>query len=167
MIEFHSFGRTESIFSPDSKYIRTTGWDEPAKEVSPSFDYETLLSNLNLLRYVNIGTGEEVQAARAALADEAALLLPQAAVLDDELLQIDLVTNAAELWAFPFEATFARNTRWLEHADRGVVLTRRIRSEFSAETVPWPTKPVVLFVHAPAAADLSASLIEAHVQALC
>ena len=166
MIEFHRFGRSESILSPDSKYIRTTGWDEPATQVSPSLSYEQLVENLNLLRYEDIGTDDEVQAARAALADEAALLLPQPRVGDHELLQIDLVTNAGELWAFPFEATFARNTGWLESTERGVVLTRRIRSEFSADTVPWPTKPRVLFAHAPAAPDLSQSLIDDHIRAL-
>jgi CHAT domain len=166
MIEFHRFGRPEAIFSPDSKYIRTTGWDDPAREVSPSFNYETLLENLNLLRYEDVGNDEEVRAAREALADEAARLLPPTTVGDKELLQIDIVTNAGELWAFPFEAAFARNTDWLQHTNRGVVLTRRIRSEFSVETVPWPARPVVLFAHAPAAADLSQSLIDQHVEVL-
>ena len=104
MIEFHRFGRPEAIFSPDSKYIRTTGWDDPAREVSPSFNYETLLENLNMLRYEDVGNDEEVRAAREALADEAARLLPPTTVGDKELLQIDIVTNAGELWAFPFEA---------------------------------------------------------------
>jgi hypothetical protein len=166
MIEFHRFGRSQATLSPDSKYIRTTGWGEPAKEVSPGFDYERLLENLNLLRYENVGTSDEVGAARTALADEAALLMPQIHVRDGELRQIDLVTNAGELWAFPFEAMFARNTAWLQGTDHGVVLTRRIRSDYSGETIPWPAKPLVLFAHAPATRDLTASLIDDHLRAL-
>jgi hypothetical protein len=166
MIEFNRYGRSVQVLSPDSKYVRTTGWDEPAREVSPSFDHETLLGNLNVLRYENIGSEQDVQAAREALADEAALLLPHMHTAENELLQLDLVTSAAELWAFPFEALFVRNPGWLQRPDRGVVLTRRIRSEFSGETLPWPATPVVLFAHAPAAADLSASLIDAHTRAL-
>jgi hypothetical protein len=80
--------------------------------------------------------------------------------------QIDLVTNAAELWAFPFEACYSANASWLASADRGVVLTRRIRGGFSDDTLPWPDQPRVLFAHAPADRDLQKSLIDEHEKAL-
>jgi hypothetical protein len=65
MIEFHRFGGPQAMnISPDCKYIRTTAWGEPAREVSPGFDYQKLIENLNVLRYENIGTPGDVRGAR-------------------------------------------------------------------------------------------------------
>jgi hypothetical protein len=166
MIEFHRFGDSTGFLSPAAKYIRTTGWDDLAREVSPGIDYDTLLENLNLLRYEDVGSADEQTAARDALGVEAERLLPAIAARKDVLLQLDLVTNAAELWAFPFEAIFARNRAWLEHPDRGIVVTRRVRGEFSAEAAAWPAEPLVLFAHAPVATDLARSLVDDHLNAL-
>ena len=166
MIEFHRYGRPQAILSRDNRYIRTTGWDDPATEVSPGLDHEELLSHLNSLRYAGLGSKPEIEEARDALAVESARLLPTRTAGGQDLLQIDLVTNAAELWAFPFEACFARNLHWLEHDDRGVVLTRRIRSDFSEQSLPWPATPVVLFAHAAVTKDLDRGLVDNHIQAL-
>lgn len=164
MIEFHRYGEEEESYSRSRKYIRTAGWGEPATDVSPTFTYDQFLDHLSLLRYES-ATPAEVEQARQALADEAARLLPTTPATADELLQIDLVSNAAELWAFPFESAFIRNN-WLQSPTAGVVLTRRIRNSFSDSTVPWPAAPVVLFAHAPVADDLSKELIDRHRQAL-
>lgn len=50
----------------------------------------------------------------------------------------------------------------LANADRGVVITRRIRGDFSADAVAWPERPKVFFLHAPATRDLESALIEEH-----
>jgi hypothetical protein len=164
MIEFHRFGEEEDSYSRSRKYIRTTGWGEPATEVSPGFSYDEFLDHLSVLRYEG-ASADAAEGARQALAQEAARLLPPASATDSELLQIDLVSNAAELWAFPFESAFVERD-WLRSATTGVVLTRRIRNSFSETTVPWPAEPVVLFAHAPETRDLSRELISEHRQAL-
>jgi hypothetical protein len=166
MVEFHRFGRPQNILSSENRYIRTTGWDAVAREVSPSLDHEDLLRSLNALRYGSHTSDAQRQAARERLATEAARLLEPVVPGGDELLQLDLVSNAAELWAFPFESCFAHHQDWLSDANRGVVVTRRIRGDFSANVTPWPVVPRVLFAHAPIAADLEQSLVNAHVSAL-
>jgi hypothetical protein len=166
MVEFHRFGRERSIFlSPDHAYIRATGYDELATPVQPELDQEELLRLLNQLRYAGAAGGAE-RDARDRLAKQAVDFLPLPKNTDDGLMQIDLVTNAAELWAFPFEACYAAHEAWLSDAERGVVLTRRIRGGFADQTPPWPTRPRVLFAHAPATRDLEKSLVDQHVDAL-
>lgn len=167
MVEFHRFGSERTVLlSPDHAYIRATGYDQPVARVQPALDHEQFLRLLNQLRY----PGDEVEGAerkaREDLAKQAAEFLPFPKDSDEGLVQIDLVTNAAELWAFPFEACYAAQEAWLSNADRGVVLTRRIRGGFSDQSPSWPAKPRVLFAHAPVDDDLEKSLVEQHVDAL-
>jgi CHAT domain len=165
LVEFHRFGGPHTVFlSPDNAYIRAAGWDEPVAVVRPALDQEGFLRLLNQLRYSH-SDGQDPSAARIELGAQAIAFLP-AAVLVGDLVQLDLVTNAAELWAFPFEACYAARQEWLTDAARGVVLTRRIRSGFSDEVLPWPERPRVLFAHAPTAPDLEAELVAAHAVAL-
>jgi hypothetical protein len=164
MVEFHRFGR-DRLLSPDNRYIRTTGWDTAAQEVAPSLEHEDLHRSLNALRY-GAASHEQVSSARMRLAAEAARFLDTVDPPEAQLLQLDLVTNASELWAFPFEACFAHHTEWLTRSDRGVVLTRRIRGGFSDRTASWPATPRVLFAHAPEERDLERELIRGHVAAL-
>lgn len=166
MVEFHRYGRPQMILLRENRYIRTTGWDTLAQEVSPSLDQEDLLVHLNALRYEGVASAEEACTARTLLAQEAARFLDRIAPADDELLQVDLVTNAAELWAFPFEACFAQHPAWLKSADHGVVVTRRVRSEFAGTSTQWPVTPRVLFAHAPVTRDLEQALVDAHIEAL-
>jgi CHAT domain-containing protein len=167
MVEFHRFGGERAqLLCHDNEYIRTTGYDEPASVVRPSVDQERSLDLIYQLRYQSGVTQGEVQAAQAELGGYATAFLPSPPSSGDRLMQIDLVTNAAELWAFPFEACYAVNPAWLASTDRGVVLTRRIRGGFSDDTLPWPDQPRVLFAHAPPAVDLPKSLIDQHEKAL-
>jgi ribosomal protein L20 len=64
----------------------------------------------------------------------------------DKLQQIDLVTNAAELSALPFEAAMADDGEPLFLNGNGVVLTRRVRGVFRDTTPRWPATPKVLFI---------------------
>jgi CHAT domain len=164
MVEFHRYGRSAAILSPDVKYIRACGWGDVSREISPTLDHEQFLRNLALLRYEH--DTEVAQVAMKALAHEAHSFLPELKSDTDGLLQIDLVTNAAELWAFPFEACFARNKQWLDNSERGVVLTRRIRGDFLDQAPAWPDRPKILFVRAPATKDLEQDLIDQHIAAL-
>ena len=167
MVEFNRFGgeRTQ-LLSPDNQYIRTTGYDEPASMVRPCVNQERSLDLIYQLRYPMGVTQEAVKDARAELGRYAIAFLPSSPSCGEQLVQIDLVTNAAELWAFPFEACYSENAAWLASADKGVVLTRRIRGGFSDDTLPWPDQPRVLFAHAPVANDLQKSLIDGHEEAL-
>jgi CHAT domain len=164
-IEFHRFGGAANLLAPENKYIRTAGWDEVAKEVSPALDHKTFQRNLNMLRYRLVTPAEAAQA-RATLATEAGRFLDVVQSDDESLLQVDVVTGAAELWAFPFEAAFANFEQWLKDGDSGVIITRRIRGDFSERATQWPVMPRVLFLHATVAIDLDRSLIDEHVAAL-
>ena len=83
------------------------------------------------------------------------------------LHQIDIVTHASELRAYPFEAIYANASDvYLESPAKGMILTRRIRSEFSYAVPPWPEVPSVLFVHAQLDHDLSQDLVDEHRLAL-
>jgi hypothetical protein len=69
-------------------------------------------------------------------------------ILDEgraDLQQLDLVANAAELSALPFEAALAKDGTPLFLSGGGVVLTRRVRGRFTEQRPSWPTRPRVLF----------------------
>jgi hypothetical protein len=167
MVEFHRFGGQRArLLAPDNEYIRTAGYDEPASVVRPCVDQEGSLDLLHMLRYHAGVTEDEVRHAQAELGLYATAFLPSIPFGGERLVQIDLVSNAAELWAFPFEACYWANPSWLASADSGVVLTRRIRGGFSDDALPWPDQPRVLFAHAPADCDLQQSLIDDHENAL-
>ena len=129
-IEFIRFGGEEGLLGPGNQYIRTAGWDTVAKVVAPTLDYKTFQRNLNMLRYNPAGPRDAARA-QAKLGEEANRFLDSVHAAEGQLLQVDLVTSAAELWAFPFEASFAMSAQWLNDEDSGVVLTRRIRGDFT------------------------------------
>jgi len=167
MVEFNRFGgERDQALSPSNQYIRTTGYEEPAQQIQPSLNHERALDLIYRLRYPMGVTPDKVREAQTELGSCAAGFLPAVEAVGQRLTQIDLVTNAAELWAFPFEASYATNAGWLADADSGVVLTRRVRGGLTDQPLPWPDQPRVLFVHAPKAPDLDQSLIDAHEQAL-
>ena len=119
-----------------------------------------LRRSLNRLRYDFNRTTEAETAAQQLLGEEAGNFLLEAQIFPDQraaLHQVDIVTHASELRAYPFEAIYANASGvYLESPDKGMILTRRIRSEFSYAVPPWPEVPSVLFVHAQVDHDLSA-----------
>jgi hypothetical protein len=166
MVEFHRFGDTAELLSPSRPFLRTMGWDGVTREVAPTIKHDRLEECLDLLRYDAHVDRTEVEEARATLASLAKAFLPPVECRAGEVVQIDLVTNAAELWALPFEASFLDQPGWLASAESGVELTRRIRGEFAERSVDWPDRPKILFLHAPTAPDLDQALIDAHVAGL-
>ncbi len=167
LIEFHRFGEAASSLQRDARYIRTTGWEAPAVEVAMPLDQRAFLKLLNRLRYRPNTSPQDVEKAVAELSAHAGVIFPAlAGSASGSALQIDLVAGAAELWAFPFEALSAPDGPLFTQRDRPLVLTRRIRGAFADRNPEWPVRPRILFVHAPAASDLSQTLIDEHRQAL-
>jgi hypothetical protein len=164
MVEFHRFAGKD-VLRRESKYIRTAGWDTTAIDLSPPLDQEDLVGHLNALRD-GVASPQETSDARTALGAAAAHFLQRVAPGTQGLVQVDLVTNANELWVFPFEACFDQYPAWLENEESGVVLTRRIRADFAEAPAAWPAVPRVLFVHAPVTHDLERWLVDGHLLAL-
>jgi hypothetical protein len=169
-IEFHRFGDEPGALLKDNKYIRTCGYQKAADEVAVRIEPKVLRRSLNQLRYGFNRTTESEAAAQQLLGGEADHFLPLSQIFADgkaALHQVDIVTHASELRAYPFEAIYANASgAYLESADKGMILTRRIRSAFSYVVPPWPAVPSVLFVHAPVDHDLSQELIDQHRLAL-
>ena len=152
--------------TPRQPYIRTGGWDEVATEVSPTLGQRDVQRFLKMLRYGR-ANASDMRAAQEALGGEASRFLNGISPTDvDGLHQLDLLTNAGELWAFPFEASFGLRPEWLEHVDSGVVITRRVRGGFSDQVTAWPVVPRVLLLHAPIAEDLAQDFVDGHLEAL-
>lgn len=170
-IEFHRFGSEPGTLLKDNKYIRTCGYQRAAGEVVVRIEPRVLRRSLNQLRYGINRTAETELAAQQLLSGEAENFLPPSELFAEgrsQLHQVDIVTHASELRAYPFEAIYANASgAYLESPDKGVVLTRRIRSAFSYAVPPWPAVPSVLFVHAQVDHDLSQDLIDQHRRALC
>jgi len=156
MVEFNRPGGSGGSFQIGTRYIRTAGFEIDTNEPTVGISYEDFILSSHALRYSG-GTPEEVQHAIQTFQDEAARMFDGIPLEENGLTQIDLVTGAAELWAFPFEA-FA-------FTKPGVVLTRRIRGNF-IEDAPWPAVPKILFAHAAVGSDLKQQLVDDHVAAL-
>jgi hypothetical protein len=168
-IEFFRFDDGGRILAKGNRYIRTCGYQKPADEVPVRISPKDFRISLNRLRYRLDRSIEKEQEALKILGDEADWFLPKTFPEGIAgLHQVDIVTHAPELRAYPFEASYASAFRdCLESPDKGLILTRRIRSEFSYTVPPWPAVPSVLFVHAQVDHDLSEDLIEAHRETLC
>src|SRR5215510_493877 len=169
-IEFHRFGGEPGVLLKDNKYIRTCGYQRAADEVVVRIEPRELRRSLNQLRYSFNRTTESETAAQRLLGLEAGNFLDESQIFPEgrvALHQVDIVTHASELRAYPFEAIYANaSDAYLKSPDTGMILTRRIRSEFSYAVPPWPEVPSVLFVHAQLDHDLSQDLIDEHRLAL-
>lgn len=169
-IEFFRFGK-DSVggLRRDDKYIRTCGYGKPAEEVEVRIEPKELRRNQNRLRYRPDRTLEAQSEAQKVLGVESERFLAGLSLEDGAgLHQVDIVTHASELRAYPFEAIYATVlSESLQSPDAGLILTRRIRSEFSYTVPPWPEVPSVLFVHAEVDHDLPKDLVERHRRVLC
>ena len=67
--------------------------------------YEEFRRRLSRLRYHKLVSAEERKQALSEISEQVTkVLVPPAVAAGSEPLQLDLVTNARELWALPFEA---------------------------------------------------------------
>jgi hypothetical protein len=169
-IEFHRFGGEADSLQKGKRYIRTCGYQKAAEEVTVEIEPRELRRSLNRLRYGFDRTAESEAAAKKILGAEAHNFLPPQQLSPTggvALRQVDIVTHASELRAYPFEAIYANASNdYLKSTEQGMILTRRIRSEFSYMVPPWPEVPSVLFVHAQLDHDLSQDLVDQHYRAL-
>ena len=164
MVELHRFGTADALRAPGS-YILTTGFDDPAEEINFSLSARDFKSSLTDLRYAKRSTAVAGKAI-ARLSQEASRVVKNVAVMPGEIVQIDFVAGANELWAFPFEACLNEGVPMFANAERAVVFTRRVRGRFVDQKFVWPAQPSVLFAHAAIDFDLKADLIERHTKAL-
>ena len=64
-------------------------------------------------------------------------------------LQIDVLTDAQELWALPLELALARDGQpLLVKSEPATVLTRRVPRDFVERQLNWPARPRILFAYA-------------------
>ena len=151
LIEFHRFGAlTTGLLRKGDRYISVAA-SHPVREVEMPIDYEPFLEDMQALRYKS-----GVHARDVALQNIQPVVTQLLGVRDledvetgDFPLQLDLVVNAAELGALPFEASLDRSGQpILLRANKPVILTRRVRNDFAATRAAWPAVPRMLFIWA-------------------
>ncbi|MCP3963082.1 MAG: CHAT domain-containing protein [bacterium] len=167
-----SLENESGLIRKGDRYIVLAGQNLRARERKMPIEHRDLQKKLKTLRYERTATPKQTRKALDDLAAHATYFLPSVKKKRrkkkkvDRPVQIDLVLGSAELWAFPFEACYCNGDWTLANPARDIILTRRIRQGFAAEKRPWPVRPRVLFVHAPAVDDLPKALIAQHVDAL-
>lgn len=156
LIEFHRFDDLEFgvlqgryLVAAATCPVREYKW--PIQHV----EFHDLLSNL---RYQ--AKADERKTALKEISAIASDMLGTADLEDlrrgDFPLQFDLVVNAAELAAVPFELATDDDGQPLFVRDEKLVeLTRRVRFDFAETSIRWPAKPRILFAWAypPGAGD--------------
>jgi len=151
LIEFHRFGAQDTgLLRKDDRYLVAAA-AHPVREFSMPIDDKPFRDKMQALRY------------KGNPADRARALSEVGIIVTDMLgtkklsdvnvgqfpLQLDLVVNAAELAALPFEAaTDESGALLLARTDRPIVLTRRVRHDFAEIRMNWPARPRILFAWA-------------------
>ncbi len=159
LVEFARFKNLGiGVLRKGDEYLRTVA-DLPVQPCEMPIDQRPFNRLVRKLRYVTASEQERQEALqevselsarflglRPVAGDDARNLL---SILEEgagSLQQIDLVANAAELAALPFEAAFGKDGNPLFLSGGGVVLTRRVRGRFTEKSARRPTSPRVLFV---------------------
>jgi hypothetical protein len=151
LIEFHRFGKLNTgLLREDDRYLVTAA-SHPICEVRMPLGYEEFFDLTKPLRYKETATARAV--ALKQVGDVVTTLLRSKDLDDlergDFPLQLDLVVNAAELAALPFEAAVGRDGEPLVVRRKNpIVLTRRVRNDFVSTLERWPAKARVLFAWA-------------------
>lgn len=155
LIEFFRFdSQVTGILRKGDRYLLVRG-DEPACEVCVTIEHADFMELLDLLRYGRQADAAGRQRALSELANAVTAMLGSV-VPPSGALQIDLVTNAAELAALPFElAADANGNPIFAGSEPSLILTRRVRRGSHGERPAWWSKPRVLFAVAslPGAGD--------------
>ncbi|MBM2618818.1 CHAT domain-containing protein [Actinoplanes sp. LDG1-06] len=166
LIEFFRFDDQNSgMLRRGDRFLRARG-NEPVTEVRIPIAHSDFLRRLDHLRYAV----ENDAGRRDDALDQLSRVVTE--VLGDcapeaEPVQIDLVTNAAELSALPFELAVDTGGRPVFAAsDPPFVLTRRVRTGLHGERHLWWSKPRVLFAAASPAGAGRPVPLEAHRAAL-
>jgi hypothetical protein len=144
LVQILRFGGDTGVIRANDPYLVARG-DEVAEEYRMELDHEEFLDYLDDLRYVRAIPDAE---RRGALDKVAGTITRMLAVQPrPRALQVDLVINAKELAALPFEAVNGADGRpLLVRREPTVELTRRVRGAFRGRTPRWPAKPHVLLI---------------------
>lgn len=148
LIEFFRFNRqAKGMLRKGDRYLLVRG-NAPAREVRITIDHDDFMERLERLRYASqTDEGQRKQALDELSGTVTSMLGFGKKPVSAQ--QIDLVTNAAELSALPFELAIGTDGRPIFAApDRPLVLTRRVRREWHGERPAWWSKPRVLFAYA-------------------
>jgi CHAT domain len=154
LLEFHRFNSLKSGIWREGDTYLVAAAAHPVREYRMTMEQDDFLDLMLDLRYQG-----EADARLAAL-NEVGKLATQFLGTDsltdiddvgsDEFpLQLDLVVNPAELAALPFEAATDSEGRPLfARGEQAVVLTRRVRHDFSESRTRWPASPRILYAWA-------------------
>jgi CHAT domain len=150
LIEFHRFDDlgTGALRQGD-RYLEVVA-DHPVQEVRMTISQNPFLKELRNLRYQE-GEAERAQSLARIGDVVTAMLGAQIPELEtgEFPLQLDLVVNAAELAALPFEmVTDGAGHPLLTQKERPIELTRRVRQNFAETVVRWPARPRILYAWA-------------------
>ncbi len=152
-------------FVKGTPYIATAGQFAPVRTFAMPLSQRECLLQLHRLRYQ--APADDAEQAREILGHHVREILGFDQPAGPGPVQIDLVSNAEELWALPFEACLGRDGEPLFVGRQPpVILTRRIRYSFADRRPSWPTKPRVLFIHAAPSIELAPAVVSAHSRAL-
>ncbi len=152
-------------FAKGTPYIATAGQFAPVRTFAMPLSQRECLLQLHRLRYQ--APADDAEQAREILGRHVREILGVDQPAGPGPVQIDLVSNAEELWALPFEACLGKDGEPLFVGRQPqVILTRRIRYSFADRRPSWPTKPRVLFVHAAPSIELAPAVVSAHSRAL-
>jgi hypothetical protein len=147
MIEFLRFGGITGILRKGERYLAVSG-TKPVRDCSTNYEHAEYFDDFLKLRYSDSISEAERNAALERMAAEATLVLGNPS-FSSEPTQIDLVISASELWLLPFEAaTDAARKPLFVQRDKPLVLTRRIRHEFMAQTHAWSPVPRIALISA-------------------
>ncbi|HEX4496998.1 MAG TPA: CHAT domain-containing protein, partial [Thermoanaerobaculia bacterium] len=151
LIEFHRFDDLGTgILRKGDRYLSAAA-NHPVHQVKMPISQAPFLDNLKSLRYQ--ADTEKREAALKRMSAVVTTLLGARGLKElkagDDLLQLDLVVNAAELAPLPFEMlTDGTGEPLLVRKNGAVELTRRVRKDFAESTVRWPARPRILYVWA-------------------
>ena len=147
MIEFLRFGDATGILRKGERYLAVSG-TKPVRQPVTNYGHAEFLKNLVKLRYINTTSDQERNAALERTAAEATNMLGVSSLSVDPV-QIDLVISASELWLLPFEAASdSEGNPLFVQKDNTLVLTRRIRHEFTEQKHAWSPVPRVALISA-------------------
>lgn len=166
LIEFFRFNELDTgMLRRGDRYLLARGKD-PVREVPITIGHVEFIRRLDLLRYAKQTDEAQRQRALDELSDAVTEVLGVCQQPADGL-QIDLVTNAAELSALPFElAVDAERRPIFAVSEPPLVLTRRVRRGSQGERPAWWSKPRVLFAVASHPAAGAQVPLDAHRDAL-
>ena len=167
-MDFVRAGGDTSVLTAGTQYHVVIASSKHRQFLMP-LDEEHFLDALATLRYHAAFTDTEQRQGLDSLAEAVtAILDPTGTDADVDGLQLDLVTNARELWALPFEAARAADGQPLfARRKPAIVLTRRAAQPFVERQSRWPARARVLFAWAsPGWASASTVPAAAHKQAL-